>query len=525
MESIAFPAIGTGILAFPRDEVAEIYFDEVTSHNKKNPSTTLKQVRFLLYDKDYSTIQAFEEELKRRNMENAPIPVKKAAHPIEIQSANNLSSAVYASSPPNMTFSPLRERRPDHLETNVGALCFQAQPGDITDERTDAIAIITNPDLDVKRGGGAGAAILRKGGDSIQRECQWNGPQLPGSVLVTKAGNLNARFVFHIVLPQPLNNKSIKLSVMKCLREAEKRGLSSISFPVIGTGNLGVTAKSCAETMLSAVCDFNNHQPVSLKLLKLIIFQKEMIKDVRQAIEEASGQAPDDKPGVFRRVFSTVSGFLGFGEKDTELSKSFQKDANNTLHLAIFAGCKEDIQGATRRINEIMKENSTTQIIEHEAVTTFSGDNFRKIHTLEQIHDVSVSVEEYVGRIVIRGQPSDILNVSSEIHTILHNLKEEEHERRRAEALSKDIRWMNHDGDKFVEYGSLINAKIEAAHCQKKPGVTITSEEEEDFQIDFSSMTMTDPRGVATSVQRIDLRKGRTINFGSKLDEYIKAHP
>ena len=55
--------------------------------------------------------------------------------------------------------------------------------------------------------------------------------------------------------------------------------------------------------------------------------------------------------------------------------------------------------------------------------------------------------------------------------------------------------------------------------------MTITSEEEEDFRIDFSSMTMTDLRGVANSVQRIDLRKGRPINFGSKLDEYIKAHP
>ena len=68
---------------------------------------------------------------------------------------------------------------------------------------------------------------------------------------------------------------------------------------------------------------------------------------------------------------------------------------------------------------------------------------------------------------------------------------------------------MNHDSDKFVEYGSLINAKIEAAYYHKKTGVTITSEEE-DFRIDFSSMTMTDPRGVATPIQRIDLRKGRT---------------
>ena len=157
-----------------------------------------------------------------------------------------------------------------------------------------------------------------------------------------------------------------------------------------------------------------------------------------------------------------------------------------------------------------MKENSTTQIIEHEVVTTFSRDNLRKLLSLEQIHDVSISVEKLAGRIVIRGLPSDILNVSGEIHTILHELKEEEHDCKRARALSKDIRWMYHDGDRFVEYGSLINAKIEAAYSQKKCGVTITSEEEEDFQIDFSSMTMTDPHGDATPVQRIDLRKGRT---------------
>ena len=157
-----------------------------------------------------------------------------------------------------------------------------------------------------------------------------------------------------------------------------------------------------------------------------------------------------------------------------------------------------------------MNENSRTQIIEHETVTTFSRDNLRKIHTLGQIHDVSVSVEKLAGRIVIRGQASDILSVTGEIHTILHKLKEEEHERKRAEALSKDVKWMCYDGDKFVEYGSLINAKIEAAYHQKKTRVTITSEEEEVFRIDFSSMTMTDPHGDATPVKRVDLRKGRT---------------
>lgn len=73
-----------------------------------------------------------------------------------------------------------------------------------------------------------------------------------------------------------------------------------------------------------------------------------------------------------------------------------------------------------------------------------------------------------LGRIVIRGQPSENLNVSGEIHTVLDELKEEERKRKRAGALSKDIRWMCHYGDRLVEYGSVINAKIEAAYSQKK---------------------------------------------------------
>ena len=60
MTSIAFAAIGTGTLRFPRDQVAEIYFDEVITYSQKNPSTKVKDVRFVLYDKDILTVQAFD---------------------------------------------------------------------------------------------------------------------------------------------------------------------------------------------------------------------------------------------------------------------------------------------------------------------------------------------------------------------------------------------------------------------------------------------------------------------------------
>ncbi|KAJ7374849.1 Poly (ADP-ribose) polymerase [Desmophyllum pertusum] len=119
-----------------------------------------------------------------------------------------------------------------------------------------------------------------------------------------------------------------------------------------------------------------------------------------------------------------------------------------------------DLQGAINEINEVMKDNSRNQVIENEAITSFSKEHLRKIHTLEQRYDVSVSVEKVVGRIVVRGTTDDILNVVGEIHKMLHQLREEEHQHKRAKALTKDIQWKyNVDGNKFVDYESDMNAK------------------------------------------------------------------
>ena len=508
MVSIAFPAIGTGTLNFPRAEVAETYFDEIISFNQKNPTTSLKEVRFVLYDQDHQTVQAFEAELKKRNEKNVPIPVRKSAKRHQWATAEHSK----ASSSHPATFSPVRERNQNHFETNVGTLCFKVQPGDVTKETTDAIVIISNPELDMKRGG-AGAAVLKSGGDSIQKECSRLGHQRPGSVVVTSAGNLRARFIFHIVPPDPLDTRSIKVSVMKCLEEAEKRRITSISFPAIGTGNLGISAKSCANAMLSVIRDFSYKQPTSLQLIKMIVFQIEMINEVRLAIKEASGETITEKPGMIQRFVSTVGGFLGFrdSDKDAPTEKSPVNEYNKDIELVIFAGSRRDVQGAVNEINEAMKEKSTKQIIENEAIRYFSKGHFRKINTLEQRYDVSVSVEKIVERIVVRGQSDDILYVAGEIHKMLHQLREEEHERKRAEALSKDIQWMYSDGINFIPYESQANAKIELAYHDEKDTVTLTSEEGDDYKVDFTTMQAKDAYGtIISKVKRVD-KKSKII--------------
>lgn len=59
LSSIAFPAMGTDNLGYPRDMVAEVMCNSVLNFSKENPNTSLKQVLFVVYEKDTQTFQVF----------------------------------------------------------------------------------------------------------------------------------------------------------------------------------------------------------------------------------------------------------------------------------------------------------------------------------------------------------------------------------------------------------------------------------------------------------------------------------
>lgn len=63
MESIAFPAISTGIFGFPKDRAARIFFETFKTHFAEKPDSTIILVRMTLWDDE--TTQVFLREGKR----------------------------------------------------------------------------------------------------------------------------------------------------------------------------------------------------------------------------------------------------------------------------------------------------------------------------------------------------------------------------------------------------------------------------------------------------------------------------
>jgi putative ATPase len=140
--------------------------------------------------------------------------------------------------------------------------------GDITKEETDAIVNAANGHL--KHGGGVAGAIVRAGGESIQKQSDEyiseNGPLNVSDVAVTGAGKMKVRYVIHVHGPKKSNENYKELlykSFYNILSKGDELELSSISIPAVSSGIFGVPKKECARTFFKALLDYFEDNPAS----------------------------------------------------------------------------------------------------------------------------------------------------------------------------------------------------------------------------------------------------------------------
>ena len=159
--------------------------------------------------------------------------------------------------------------------------------GDITRVPVDAIVNAANAAL--AGGGGVDGAIHRAARPALMRELdevrQRVGSCPTGSAVVTGAGKLPARYVFHAVGPIYRGGQSGEESLLAscyttCLDLARERHVQSISFPSISTGVYGYPAEAAARVAIDAIREWlrnaENTQPeLALRSIKLIQFSEE----------------------------------------------------------------------------------------------------------------------------------------------------------------------------------------------------------------------------------------------------------
>jgi O-acetyl-ADP-ribose deacetylase (regulator of RNase III) len=132
-------------------------------------------------------------------------------------------------------------------------------------------------------------AIRRKGGPSIQEECNRIGPIPLGEAAVTGAGWLKARYVIHAAsmsLGSRTSAEHLVASTKSCLLRADEHDLKSIAFPAIGTGIAGFPLDECARLMLRTVREHLDAGESGLEKVLFVLYDEAAHDAFKAALDE-----------------------------------------------------------------------------------------------------------------------------------------------------------------------------------------------------------------------------------------------
>lgn len=195
--------------------------------------------------------------------------------------------------------------------------------GDITTSTTDVI--VSSDDAYLTMGGGVSKAIRRCAGDDIYKDTRKHIPASLGDVIVTSAGNLPHKYVFHAITiskekrelkwvdrpddPQDVQKFIVRHTVDKCCTLLSNLGLNSIAFPAIGAGSAcipyNLVAKEMAESLTANLSATDEQLFVELYLMDrhgkmtamdFVVFFEQIaiaIQGVKQRLQDNSKRVED----------------------------------------------------------------------------------------------------------------------------------------------------------------------------------------------------------------------------------------
>lgn len=162
---------------------------------------------------------------------------------------------------------------------------IQVIRGDITKVKVDAIVNAANSEL--AGGGGVDGAIHRAAGPRLLHQCSRLGGCDPGSVKVTGAYDLPARFVFHAVGPiwrggQEDERELLASCYRGALELAVEHGARSIAFPAISCGVYRFPIQRAADIAINEMARFLKSDS-TLESVVMVCFESEVAECFERA--------------------------------------------------------------------------------------------------------------------------------------------------------------------------------------------------------------------------------------------------
>lgn len=176
----------------------------------------------------------------------------------------------------------------------LGDVVLTLHDGDIADHRADAIVNPANGEMKMREG--VGAALVKRGGETIEREAMEHGQQPLGACVATGAGQLRAKHVLHAVCAWE-STSCVGRAMQATLLTAARVGARSMAVPALGTGAAGVPFEASALAIASAVRTHVLLGGSSIRRISFVLADAAKLQAFREVLEsvlfEDAGLPPD----------------------------------------------------------------------------------------------------------------------------------------------------------------------------------------------------------------------------------------
>ncbi|XP_068102386.1 protein mono-ADP-ribosyltransferase PARP14-like [Hyperolius riggenbachi] len=481
--SISLPAIGTGNLGFPKVLSAFVMFDEIFEFSRGNKVQNLQEIHLVLHPRDLDTIKAFSDELAN---------------------CTEGSSSTASRSPPAVpgpsSFGTVTNPSLGFYEMMIGTLTFQVKTGDITKELANAIVNSSNDDFTLRSG--VSKAILEAAGPNVDLAVATLGAQGHKGFITTHSGNLTqCKCIIHVVGPN--KPSSIKRIVLDVLQECEKKQMTSVAFPALGTGAGNLAASVVADSLLDGVVDFISANSVSsLQTVKVVLFQQQMQNDFYTSMKNREGT-----PLPVQKSFLTrVTEFFKSPKAKKPVQKLSAFQLVEGIEPVIFSLCAEDQEKVDKTKAWLKKQieyEQAEKVIKDECISELENTEMQKISDLQKKFQVSVTYQPPDPSIKILGLTRDVLMVSSEIETIINRAKNRKLKERSAELNSKLVEWRYKHGGNMVAFDKMINLDLEEAKEGNTAQITVQIWGNQ-YTVDLRRQIATDQHGKQIEIERVE---------------------
>uniref|UniRef100_A0A8C3YUS8 Poly(ADP-ribose) polymerase family member 9 n=1 Tax=Catagonus wagneri TaxID=51154 RepID=A0A8C3YUS8_9CETA len=264
IETVAIPALSSGIFQFPLDLCTQIIVETIKSYyQREQPPSNLREIH--LVSNEDRTVAAFKTASE----------VSLGRNELGLWGTQEAGTIV------------------------MKKMTLQIVPGLIEVQDTDVIVNSVNPLHDL-RSGTVSRSILQAAGIELEQEFRQNMTKTPQDsqlILVTKGFKLSCKYVYHVLWHShsSMQRKILATAVRTCLEKCLELNVTSISFPALGTGIIGMGKDTVAEIMLNEVLLFATYNLQQLTV-KFVIFPNEL--ETYKAFSAEMKKSLGSYPGV-----------------------------------------------------------------------------------------------------------------------------------------------------------------------------------------------------------------------------------